>query len=128
MNGKRHRLGWALLLAALPPALAAVGAADDRPPQPGEVERLIRQLGDDDFESRDMATRRLDAIGAAALPALNATLTAHRCSIVVDKSRVYSVNAAMDLTTEVIQKLNAALPTVTLQLAAPQQPAAPAAR
>jgi len=34
----------------------------------------------------------------------------------------------MDLTPEVIQKVNAALPTVNLQLAAPQQPQAPAAR
>ena len=66
-------------------------------------------------------------IGAAALPALNAALTAHRCSIVLDKGRVYSVNAAMDLTPEVIQKVNAALPTITLQLAAPQQPQTPAA-
>ena len=84
---------------------------------------LTRTRNDQLGRTRDEAVRQ---IGAAAIPALNASLTAHHCSIVVDKSRVYSVNAAMDLTPEVTQKVNAALPTITLQLAAPQQAAAPA--
>jgi outer membrane protein len=85
---------------------------------------LIRTRNDQLARTRDQAVRQ---IGAAALPALNAALTAHRCSVVLDKGRIYSVNAAMDLTPEVIQKVNAALPTVTLQLAPPQQAqAAPA--
>lgn len=87
---------------------------------------LIRTRNDQLARTRDQAVRQ---IGGAALPALNASLTAHHCSIVIDKGRVFSVNAAMDLTAEVIQKVNAALPSVTLQLAAPQQPqAAPSAR
>ena len=86
-------------------------------------DNLARTRNDQLVRTRDEAVRQ---IGVAALPALNATLTAHRCAIVVDKGRVYSVNAAMDLTPEVIQKINTTLPTVTLQLAAPQQPQAPA--
>lgn len=85
---------------------------------------LTRTRGDQLVRTRDDAVRR---IGTAALPALNASLTAHRCSIVLDKGRVYSVNAAMDLTPEVIQKVNASLPSLTLQLATPQQAQAPAA-
>jgi Skp family chaperone for outer membrane proteins len=85
---------------------------------------LARTRNDQLVRTRDQAVRQ---IGTAALPALNAAIAGHRCSIVFDKGRVYSVNAAMDLTSEVTQKVNAALPTVTLQLAAPQQaPAAPA--
>jgi outer membrane protein len=79
---------------------------------------LIRTRNDQLARTRDQAVRQ---IGAAALPILNAAITAHRCSIVLDKGRIYSVNAAMDLTPEVIQKVNAAMPTVTLQLAPPQQ-------
>jgi Skp family chaperone for outer membrane proteins len=85
---------------------------------------LTRTRSDQLVRTRDEAIRR---IGTAALPALNASLTAHRCSIVLDKGRVYSVNAAMDLTPEVIQKVNASLQTFTLQLAAPQQTPPPAA-
>jgi Skp family chaperone for outer membrane proteins len=86
---------------------------------------LSRTRSDQLVRTRDTAVGQ---IGTAALPALNAALTAHRCSIVIDKGRVYSVNAAMDLTPEVIQKVNAALPTITLQLAAPQQAQTPASR
>lgn len=84
---------------------------------------LIRTRNDQLARTRDQAVRQ---IGGAALPALNASLTAHRCSIVLDKGRVFSVNAAMDLTPEVIQKVNATLPTITLQLAPPQQAQTPA--
>ena len=50
------------------------------------------------------ATTATKPAKATIVQALNAAITGHRCAIVVDKSRVYSVNAAMDLTTEVIQK------------------------
>src|SRR5262249_5517618 len=42
------------------------------PPQPWlpEVERLIRQLGSEDFARREAASKRLQAIGEPALPAL----------------------------------------------------------
>jgi outer membrane protein len=56
-------------------------------------------------------------ISKAALPLLNASLTAHGCAIVLDKAPVYSVNPAMDLTGEVMQRLNAALPAITVTLA-----------
>jgi outer membrane protein len=56
-------------------------------------------------------------ISKAALPLLNASLTAHHCSIVLDKGPVYSVNPAMDLTAEVMQRLNATLPAITVTLA-----------
>jgi outer membrane protein len=58
-------------------------------------------------------------ISKAALPLLNASLTAHGCAIVLDKGPVYSVNPAMDLTAEVMQRLNATLPATTITLAAP---------
>jgi outer membrane protein len=58
-------------------------------------------------------------ISKAALPLLNASLNAHRCAIVLDKGPVYSVNPAMDLTGEVMQRLNAALPSITVSLAPP---------
>ena len=106
------------------PAAQYQQSASDLQRRAQAQDALTRTRNDQLGRTRDAAVRQ---IGAAALPALNAALTAHRCSIVLDKGRVYSVNAAMDLTPEVIQKVNAALPTVTLQLAAPQQPAAPAA-
>jgi outer membrane protein len=58
-------------------------------------------------------------ISKAALPLLNASLSAHHCAIVLDKAPVYSVNPAMDLTGEVLQRLNATLPAITVTLAAP---------
>jgi outer membrane protein len=109
--------------ASSPPAQYQQSAADlQRRAQAQDA--LARTRNDQLVRTRDDAVRR---IGAAALPALNGALTAHRCSIVLDKGRVYSVNAAMDLTPEVIQKVNASLPSLTLQLAAPQQAPAPAA-
>ena len=103
------------------PAAQYQQSASDLQRRAQTQDTLARTRNDQLVRTRDDVVRQ---IGSAALPALNAALTAHRCAIVVDKSRVYSVNAAMDLTPEVIQKLNAALPTVNLQLAAPQQPAA----
>src|SRR5262245_35742333 len=52
----------ALLLAG--PALAA------EPPNPAEVESLIRQLGSNDLAAREEAARRLEAAGDAVIVAL----------------------------------------------------------
>src|SRR5437016_5696061 len=52
----------ALSLALPPLAARADGAA--------EVSRLVKQLGSDDFWTREAASKRLKEIGAAALPAL----------------------------------------------------------
>ncbi|HLZ84019.1 MAG TPA: OmpH family outer membrane protein [Caulobacteraceae bacterium] len=107
---------------ATTPAAQYQQSASDLQRRAQAQDALARTRNDQLVRTRDEAVRQ---IGTAALPGLNASLTAHRCSIVIDKGRVYSVNAAMDLTPEVIQKVNAALPTVNLQLAAPQQPQAP---
>src|SRR5262249_30032138 len=45
-----------LVLCAIPGGFAR---ADDPPPDPAEVARLIRQLGDDSFSKREQASRRL---------------------------------------------------------------------
>src|SRR6187397_240314 len=56
--------GIAGLLVALPLAFAAA------PPQ-RSVERLIGQLGSDNFAEREAASKRLEAIGEPALDALD---------------------------------------------------------
>src|SRR5437868_4427120 len=55
----------ALLLAAAPPA----------GPSGTEVGRLIEQLGDDDFDTRERATERLKLAGEPALDALHKALS-----------------------------------------------------
>lgn len=40
-----------------------------------EIARLVEQLGDDDFEKRQQASRKLEAMGSKALPALVRALT-----------------------------------------------------
>lgn len=54
-------LGGALALYSAP----APNAAD-----PDRIEKLIKQLGSDQFAEREKATRELEAIGSAAVPAL----------------------------------------------------------
>ena len=66
----------------------------------------------------------LTQIANASVPLLNAAVAAHRCSIVIDRSSTYTSNATMDLTSEVVQKLNASMPTITFDLAPPPPPAA----
>jgi outer membrane protein len=106
------------------PAAQYQQSASDLQRRAQAQDTLARTRNDQLVRTRDEAVRQ---IGTAALPALNAALTAHRCAVVLDKGRIYSVNAAMDLTPEVTQKVNATLPTINLQLAPPQQPAAQAA-
>jgi Skp family chaperone for outer membrane proteins len=61
----------------------------------------------------------LTQIANASVPLLNASVAAHRCSIVIDRGATYTSNATMDLTAEVIQKLNASMPSISFELAAP---------
>src|SRR5262245_27268005 len=60
----------ALLLLTLPfVTIVAVAGGDT------EVERLIKQLGSDDFDERETATKRLQEIGEPALGALDKAAT-----------------------------------------------------
>lgn len=55
----------------------ALGLAAHLPAQPAEADRiarLVEQLGHSDFDRREAARRDLDALGAAALPALRTAL------------------------------------------------------
>jgi outer membrane protein len=86
-----------------------------------ELDTLTRTRDSQLTRTRDDAVAQ---ISKAALPLLNASLVAHRCAIVFDRTPVYSVNPVMDLTGDVIQMLNSAMPSISVQLAAPQAPAA----
>jgi hypothetical protein len=61
----RHLLATFLIL-----LLGKAMAEEPAGPQGPQIERLIKQLGDDSFEQREAASRRLEEIGEAALPAL----------------------------------------------------------
>ncbi len=52
------------------PLLAASALAVGQLPQPGEITKLIKELGDEDFQVREKATKRLAEIGVPALDAL----------------------------------------------------------
>ena len=56
---------FALLVLALPFVPVAAAAPDD-----AEIARLVKQLGDDDFDKREAATARLKEIGEPALDAV----------------------------------------------------------
>lgn len=73
---KRLRPLPLLCLAALLPAAAPPDA-----PSPADVPRLIRQLGDDDFEVREAATARLEKIGEPALPELYKALASNDAEV-----------------------------------------------
>ena len=59
-----------LLVAMAVPAFAA----DPKAPDEAAIRKLIDQLGDDDFDKRETAAKRLEAIGIAALPLLRKTV------------------------------------------------------
>jgi HEAT repeat protein len=50
--------------------------------QVGKIKTLIRQLGDDDFQTREKATEELPAYGAAAVPLLNKALESSDAEVV----------------------------------------------
>ena len=62
-------------LLALPLLLPLVAAAPPAGPSRAEVARLIEQLGDDDFDTREAATARLTLAGEPALDALHKALS-----------------------------------------------------
>ena len=45
------------------------------PPKPADLERLVKQLGHDDFSKREEATKRLEELGEAALEAVRLART-----------------------------------------------------
>jgi Skp family chaperone for outer membrane proteins len=60
-------------------------------------------------------------IAQAMTPILVSKITEHHCSLVMEsRGIIYGANPAMDLTSEVVQQLNAALPTVTVTLLPPE--------
>jgi Skp family chaperone for outer membrane proteins len=66
---------------------------------------------------------QLQTIGQAVEPLVVALYQERGCSILLNRSSVYSLNPAMDITQDVIQRLNTALPSVTFnRLAIPVQP------
>jgi WD40 repeat protein len=63
--------GFLLAIAFLAFLLSRILACDDaKKATPEEIERLIKQLGDDDFEQREAAKKALESIGEPALGAL----------------------------------------------------------
>src|SRR5690348_15156304 len=68
---RRARVLCPLLLAVgMTQALPALTAGPETP-TPAAIQRLITQLGSDEFTEREAASRRLEAIGEPALPALH---------------------------------------------------------
>src|SRR3954452_5832736 len=65
---------WLPRLLALPLLLPLLAAAPPAGPSSAEVARLIGQLGDDDFDTREDATERLKLAGEPALDALHKAL------------------------------------------------------
>ncbi|HVY35555.1 MAG TPA: OmpH family outer membrane protein [Caulobacteraceae bacterium] len=69
-------------------------------------------------QSRDKAMAQ---IGEALTPIVVSKISEHHCSLVLEsRGIIYGANPAMDLTPEVIQQLNTALPTVTVTLLPPE--------
>ena len=54
--------------------LAPAGLPGQAPPSQDDIDRAVRQLGDDDFQVREQATRFLWSAGKAAEPALRGAL------------------------------------------------------
>jgi len=74
------------------------------------------------IRARQIAETRTEAFGriaAAAEPLLTASVADHHCAILLDRGAGYSVNPDMDLTGDVISRLNGVMPTISLQLAPP---------
>jgi hypothetical protein len=63
------------VLAAPKPAVAAAPPASTAAPAAKEIDRLVAELGSDDYQTREAAHKKLEKIGEAALPALEKALT-----------------------------------------------------
>ena len=66
---------WLTRLFALLLLLPLLAAAPPAGPSAAEVERLVKQLGGDDFDTREIATARLKLAGEPALDALHKALS-----------------------------------------------------
>jgi Skp family chaperone for outer membrane proteins len=71
----------------------------------------------------NQVTRTWDGVVAqirqAAQSQMTASAAAHHCAMILDRGAGYRVGSGMDLTSDVTQRLNGVMPTVTLQLAPP---------
>lgn len=66
---------------------------------------------------------QIQTIGQAVEPIVVALYQERGCSLLLNRAGVYSVNPAMDITQDVIQRLNSALPSVSFnRLTIPVQP------
>lgn len=66
---------------------------------------------------------QLQAIGAAVEPIVIALYQERGCSLLVNRTAVYSANPAMDITPTAIERLNAALPSLSFsRMTPPVQP------
>jgi Skp family chaperone for outer membrane proteins len=75
------------------------------------------------IRARQIAETRTEAFGriaAAAEPQLTASVADHHCAILLDRGAGYSVTPEMDLTNDVINRLNGVMPTISLQLTPPE--------
>lgn len=66
---------------------------------------------------------QFQAIGTAVEPIVRALYQERGCSILLNRSAIYSANPAMDITPTAIERLNAALPSLSFnRLTPPAQP------
>lgn len=66
---------------------------------------------------------QLQAIGAAAEPIVIALYQERGCSLLLNRTAVFSANPAMDITPTAIERLNAALPSLSFtRMTPPVQP------
>jgi Skp family chaperone for outer membrane proteins len=88
--------------------------------QLADLQRRARDLDALDRGRKDQLARThndaVARISRAATPLFNASAAEHRCALVLDKAPLYSANPAMDLTPDVVRRLNAALPSIDVQL------------
>jgi tetratricopeptide (TPR) repeat protein len=66
-----HRVGLGILCLVM---VVTASSARDEKPTAEDIARAVKQLGDDDFETREKASRLLWSAGAAAEPALRAAI------------------------------------------------------
>jgi len=73
-----------------------------------------------DRQINDTRAEAFGRIAATAEPLLSASVADHHCAILLDRGAGYSVTPDMDLTNDVIARLNGVMPTISLQLAQPE--------